>query len=161
LPEHLRTAEGRRAALKEAKQRFDQERQRRERTEPQHDRLPAREPLAPPVDENQGAWLCLRLEAEAIVDRSSGRRGWLRAARQQFDRHREYDAPPVRRSRIDRLLVRGGAASVPRELEVEHEANRIYEAWRARGIALDGSHRMAPRTTKPYQPPEEPGGRST
>jgi hypothetical protein len=100
---------------------------------------------------------CLRLAAEEIVDRSSGRRGWLRAARQQLDRHREHDAPPVRRSRIDRLLE--AERRLSEELEVEHEANRIYEAWRARGIALDGSHRMAPGTTKSHQPPEEPEGK--
>ncbi len=157
LPEHLRTPEGRRAALKEAKQRLDQERQRRERTEPQHDPLPVREPVAPPVDENQGALFCLRLEAEEIVDRSSGRRGWLRAARQQLDRHREQDARAVSRSRINRLLE--AERRLSQELEVEYQANRIYEAWRARGIALDGSHRMAPGTTKPYQPPDEPEGK--
>jgi len=95
LPEHLRTPEGRRAALKEAKRKLDEERQRREREEPQREPLPVREPVAPPVDENQGALFCLRLEAEEIVDRSSGRRGWLRAARQQLDRYREHDARPV------------------------------------------------------------------
>jgi hypothetical protein len=159
LPEHLRTAEGRRAALKEAKRKLDEERQRREgeREQPPPQSLPVSEPVAPPVDENQGALFCLRLEAEEIVDRSSGRRGWLRAARQQLDRHRERDAPRVSRSRIDRLLE--AERRLSQELEVEHEANRIYEAWRGRGVALDGSHRMAPGTTKPYQPPDEPDGK--
>jgi len=157
LPEHLRTPEGRRAALKEAKQRLDQERQRRERDAPGHDPLPVREPVAPPVDENQGALFCLRLEAEEIVDRSSGRRGWLRAARQQLDQHRERDSRPVRLARIDRLLE--AERRLSQELEVEQQANRIYEEWRAHGIALDGSHRMAPGTTNPYRPPDEPEGK--
>lgn len=156
LPEHLRTPEGRRAALKEAKRNLDEERQRRTREQPREP-LPVPEPVAPPVDENQGALFCLRLEAAEIVDRSSGRRGWLRAARQQLDRHREFDARPVSRSRIDRLLE--AERRLSEELEVEHQANRIYESWRGRGIALDGSHRMAPGTTKPYQPPAEPEGK--
>jgi hypothetical protein len=116
-----------------------------------------REPVGPARDENQGALFCLRLEAEEIVDRSSGRRGWLRAARQQLDRHRELETRPVRLLRIERLLE--AERRLSQELEVEDEANRIYESWRARGIALDGSHRMAPGTTKPYHPPGEPDGK--
>ena len=34
-----------------------------------------------------------------------------------------------------------------------------YEAWRARGVAADGSRRMAPGTIKPYTPPPVPEGR--
>ena len=120
LPEHLRTPEGRRAALKEAKRKLDQERQRRGREEPQREPLPVREPVAPVRDENQGALFCLRLEAEEIVDRSSGRRGWLRAARQQLDRHRELETRPVRLSRIERLLE--AERRLSQELEVEHQA---------------------------------------
>lgn len=97
------------------------------------------------------------MEAEEIVDRSSGRRGWLRAARQQLDRHRELEIRPVRFSRIERLLE--AERRLSQELEVEHEANQICQASRARGIALDGSKRMAPGTTKPYQPPAEPEGK--
>ena len=44
------------------------------------------------------------------------------------------------------------------DLEVEHRANAAYEAYRARGIAADGSRRMAPGATKPYEPPEAPAG---
>jgi transposase len=58
LPEQLRTPEGRRAALKEAKRKLDEERQHRERTEPRHDLLPAREPVAAPVDENPRCSVC-------------------------------------------------------------------------------------------------------
>ena len=155
LPEHLRTPEGRRAALKEAKRKLDQERQRCEREAPQHDPLPVREPGARPVDENQGALFCLRLEAEEIVDRSAGRRGWLRAARQQLDQHRQQDARPVRRSRIDRLLE--AERRLSEELEVEPEANRIYEAYRQRGVMKDGRRFGGP--PKPYVPPQQPVGK--
>jgi hypothetical protein len=96
LPEQLRTPEGRRAALKEAKRKLDEERQRRERQQPPPEPLPVREPVAPARDENQGALFCVRLEAAEIVDSCSGRRGWLRAARQQLDRHRELETRPVR-----------------------------------------------------------------
>ena len=155
LPEHLRTPEGRRAALKEAKRKLDQERQRREREGPQHDPLPVREPVARPVDENQGALFCLCLEAEEIVDRSAGRRRWLRAARQQLDQHRELDARPVRRSRIDRLLEAERRPS--EELEVEQQANEIYEAYRERGVMKDGRRFGGP--PKPYVAPREPVGK--
>ena len=36
---------------------------------------------------------------------------------------------------------------------------QAYEAYRARGVADDGSRRMAPGTTKPYTPPAIPEGR--
>ncbi len=45
------------------------------------------------------------------------------------------------------------------ELWSEVRANQAYEAWRARGIAADGSRRMAPGTIKPYTPPPIPEGR--
>jgi hypothetical protein len=44
------------------------------------------------------------------------------------------------------------------ELQVEREANAAYEAWRERGVAADGTRRMAPGTTKPYRPPQSPAG---
>ncbi|MGZ6669817.1 MAG: transposase, partial [Solirubrobacteraceae bacterium] len=157
LPEHLRTAEGRRAALKEAKRKLDEERQRRERDgeQPPSESLPVREPVAPPRDENQGALFCLRLEAEEIVDRSSGRRGWLRAARQQLDRHRALETRPVRLSRIERLLE--AERRLSQELEVEHHANEAYEAYRAAGVMKDGRPFGGP--PKPYVPPSEPEGK--
>jgi hypothetical protein len=47
---------------------------------------------------------------------------------------------------------------VEEELVVEHKANAAYEAWRARGVAADGTLRMALGTTKPYRPPQSPAG---
>jgi hypothetical protein len=45
------------------------------------------------------------------------------------------------------------------EWRADHRANRAYEAWRARGVAADGSRRMAPGATKPYEPPSRPEGK--
>jgi hypothetical protein len=45
------------------------------------------------------------------------------------------------------------------DLGAERAGNEAYQAWRAAGIAADGSRRMAPGTTKPYQPPEVPAGK--
>ena len=74
LPEHLRTAEGRRAALKDAKRKLEQERRRTDREHPAGEQpLAVREPVAPARDENQGALFCAHLEADEIVTRSSGR----------------------------------------------------------------------------------------
>ena len=41
---------------------------------------------------------------------------------------------------------------------VERRANAAYEAWRTRGVARDGTRRMAAGATKPYRPPELPPG---
>lgn len=43
--------------------------------------------------------------------------------------------------------------------QTERRANRDYEAWRARGIAADGSRRMASGAVKPHEPPPEPEGK--
>jgi hypothetical protein len=37
------------------------------------------------------------------------------------------------------------------ELDVEHASHAAYEAWRGRGIAADGSRRMAPGMVKPHE----------
>ena len=44
------------------------------------------------------------------------------------------------------------------ELAFEHASHRAYEAWRSRGIAADGSRRMAPGMVKPHEPALAPGG---
>jgi hypothetical protein len=38
-------------------------------------------------------------------------------------------------------------------------ANAAYAAYRARGIAADGSRRMAPGATEPFEPPEARAGK--
>jgi transposase len=136
LPEQLRTPEGRRAALRAAKERLAQ---RRANGDP--------EPERPPLE----------LDPALIVTRIQGRQGWLREAKRQLDAHRQERSESVPRSRAGRLLA--AERRLVEELEVECEANAAYEAWRARGVALDGSKRMAPGTIKPYVPPEEPAGK--
>ncbi len=153
LPEHLRTSEGRRAALKEAKRQLERERAAN-REQPQGS-IADRDP-GDGSEEPVGAG-SLELDPEGIVARVQGRQGWPREARRQLDTRREQDSRPVPRSRADRLLV--GERQLQEDLAVEGEANEAYEAWRARGIALDGTRRMAPGTTKPYVPPSEPAGK--
>jgi hypothetical protein len=44
------------------------------------------------------------------------------------------------------------------ELDVEHASHAAYDAWRARGVAADGSRRMAPGMVKPHEPVLVPTG---
>ncbi len=143
LPEQLRTSAGRKAALREAKERLEAER------EAQADDERA-------GDANDGDDAAIELDPERFVTRSHGRRAWLREGRRALDQQRELEAPPVARSRTERLLE--SARRLEQELAVEESANAAYEAWRRRGIAADGSRRMAPGTTKSYRPPELPDG---
>jgi transposase len=151
LPEHLRTPEGRRAALKEAKRRLDRERAERE----QQSDCAAGEDRGDQDDQDLGAGL--DLDPEVIVARVQGRQGWSREAKRQLDSRREQQPRPVPAARVGRLLV--GEQKLSEDLAVEREANRAYEAWRARGVAADGSRRMAPGMLKPYVPPAEPAGK--
>jgi transposase len=140
LPERLRTSEGRRAALREAKAKLERE---------------GRE-ARPDSDEPEGAGVEIELDPERFVTRSHGRRAWFREARRGLDEQREREARPIARSRVERLGE--SARRLEEELAVERLANAAYEAWRERGVAADGSRRMAPGTTKPYRPPELPAG---
>lgn len=88
LPEHLRTREGRRAALRAAKEKLTRERADREDVKVKV--------------KAQGVELVF--EPEAIVARMQGREGWLREARHQLDEHRRLQAQPIPRSRAKRLL---------------------------------------------------------
>jgi hypothetical protein len=101
LPEHLRTSEGRRAALAEAKQKLEAERAENESAKSEA----AAEPVAPVVK--------IELDSGVIVARKDGRDGWLREARRQLDEHRRRDAKPIPRSRAERL-ARGRATSSAR-----------------------------------------------
>ncbi len=134
LPEHLRTREGRRQALEEAKRTLNGDRTSAE------------------VETGAG----LELDPERFTTRAYGRRSWFREARHWLDEHRRLQARPIARSRARRL--EDAARRLEQDHAVEREANQQYEAWRARGIAADGSRRMAPGTTKPYQTPETPAG---
>ncbi len=135
LPEHLQTAEGRRAALAEAKRKLQGEREE------------AGEAEAPEVK--------IELASEVIVPRVQGRDGWLLEARRQLDEHRRREAKPIPRSRAERLLE--AERRMAQDLEVERAANEAYEHYRAHGRDTQG--RRLGRPPKPYEPPETPAGK--
>jgi transposase len=139
LPERLRTSEGRKAALREAKEKLEREREEGV------------------TDEPESAVLKVELDPERFVTRSYGRRAWFREARRGLEQQRALEARRVPRSRAGRLME--AARRLEEELAVEGQANADYEAWRKRGVAVDGSRRMAPGSTKPYLAPELPEGR--
>lgn len=141
LPERMRTSEGRKAALREAKEELERERKA------------GREP-APGAGESQDAAAAVELDPERFVTRPEGRRAWLREGRRALEQQREREARPVGRSRSERLVE--SARRLEEELRVECQANAAYEAYRARGVMKNGRRFGAP--PKPYQPPELPDG---
>jgi transposase len=88
-----------------------------------------------------------------------GRQAWLKEAKRRLEAEREEAAKeePVPRDREERLEL--CQRRLVEDWRAEHKGNRAYEAWRARGIAADGSRRLAPGTTKPYDPPAKPEGK--
>jgi hypothetical protein len=125
LPEQLRTREGRRRALREAKERLARERD-----------TPTETPAdgEPPVT--------VELDPRRFVTRPQGRRAWVREGRRGLDAEREREARPIPKDRSDRLFE--ACRRLEEELDVEHASHAAYDAWRARGVAADGSRRMAP-----------------
>jgi transposase len=129
LPERLRTSEGRRQWLREAKRDLEAERAAREQS--------ADEPPSMP-------------RGRAL---NQGRRGWHRDARQRLDERREREARPILRSRQARLSE--SKRRLEQELEAEREANEAYEAYRSRGISRDG-RRFGGDPPSPHQMPDTP-----
>jgi transposase len=92
--------------------------------------------------------------------RTSGdRRKVLREAKQALDAQRAAEAQPVPRDRSGRL------SECKRRLEqdwaLERKVITEHAAWHARGIASDGSRRMAGARAliKPYPLPDQPAGK--
>jgi transposase len=83
LPEHLRTREGRRKALREAKLELERERAAEEQN----------------ADKAAG----IELDPDRFVTRNHGRRSWSREAARLLDARRELEAHPIARSRAERL----------------------------------------------------------
>jgi hypothetical protein len=137
LPERLRTSQGRRAALREAKEELERERAT------EHDAGAPEE--------------AVELDPARFVTRSHGRRAWLREGRRALEKRRAREARPIARSRSERL-EESARRLLKEELRVEHQANAADEAWRRRGVAADGTRRMAPGSSKPYRPPPRPAG---
>jgi transposase len=134
LPEQLRTAEGRRAALEEAKRRI-QERKG----------APAAQAAQPndPVEVNP----------ESVA--RQGRREWFRQARRELEEHREQQRRPIPRDRDERLLE--AAERLEENHRVDLAANEAYERWRA--SARDTLGRRLKGNSKPFVAPEMPEGK--
>jgi Transposase DDE domain/Transposase domain (DUF772) len=147
LPEQLRTAEGRRAALREAKRALEAERgeQRLEQDAAG---------VGGDAEEPDGSGVPLSLDPAAIVTRNSGQRGWLQVARRQTDEHRKREARRIPRSRVARRLEVERRFS--QNLTVEIETNAAYRAYKAAGVRKDG--RRQGRKFPAWVPPEEPTG---
>jgi hypothetical protein len=142
LPEHLRTSEGRRAALADARRTLE-----RDRAKGSTD--------AEMADGTQSPGVELELDPEAIVAPVQGRRGWEREAQRQLEEHRRVQADPIPRSRSARLLE--AERRLAENLAVEREANEAYEHHRATAVTSDG-RRFGARPN-PYEPPATPPGR--
>jgi hypothetical protein len=140
LPEHLRTREGRRKALREAKGRL--ERERRQAAESAQD------------DEDEA--VAVELDPQQFVTRPQGRRAWVREGRRALEQQREREGRPIAQDRTDRLFE--ACRRLEEELAFEHASHRAYETWRSRGIAADGSRRMAPGMVGPHEMALAPGG---
>jgi transposase len=139
LPEQLRTREGRRAALGEAKRQLDEG---------------TAKPEQSAAEEEPEHAVSVELDPEQFVTRSFGRRNWFREARRGLDEQRELQARPIARSRAQRLEE--SARRLSEELAVEQAANAAYEAYRG-GVMSDGRRFGSP--PKPYQRPATPAGR--
>ncbi len=112
LPEQLRTPEGRRAALEEAKRRFEERKGRA-------------------ISEEQAA-AEVKLDPELVLSRDKrrgGRREWPRVARREFEKQREREARPIPRDREHRLFLALGR--LEENHRVDLAANEAYERWRA------------------------------
>jgi Transposase DDE domain len=84
-----------------------------------------------------------------------GRQAWLREAKQRLDAERAADPEPVPRDREERLEI--CHRRLVDDWRAEHQANRAYEAYRARGVMKDGRRFGCP--PNPYTPPELPDGK--
>jgi transposase len=130
LPGHLRAREGRRRAPREAEEPLERERGQ------------AAEPA-----EDAGDEVAVDLDPRRFVARPRGRRAWVRGGRRALDAKREREARPIAHDRTDRLFE--ACRRLEEELVFEDASHRAHEARRARGIAADGSRRMAPGMIKP------------
>jgi len=137
LPEQLRTAEGRREFLRKAKQ------------------LPRQDSDEQPSEGEEGRVPEFEFDEERIVARTQGREGWLREARRQLERHRWRHPDPIRRARIERLVLAAERLEV--ELDAERRGNEAYEEFRERRRQAGGNRVGGP--PKPYTPPEIPDGK--
>lgn len=138
LPEQLRTREGRRAALKAARERLERERAAA---------VAAGEEVIERVE--------LDLDRDRFPAAVGGRVQWLRQGRRELEARRAQNPQPVPRSRQERLVE--AQRRLDEELAFEHAANRAYEHYRETGRRSDG--RRFGKPAKPYSPPLVPEGK--
>jgi transposase len=137
LPEQLRTAEGRKAALQEAKRRLEERKGR---------------PVGPQEPEQD-----VELDPELVLGRGGrrgGRREWPRVARRGLESRRKSQAEPIGRDREDRLFQALGR--LEENHRVDLAANDAYERWRS--SSRDTLGRVMKGYSKPYTPPSLPDG---
>ena len=113
LPEQLRTAEGRKQALAEAKRRLA-ERKGRAPHEPQDG------------DDDQASEI--EFDRQRFMTYNGGRRNWTREGRRELENQRERDRRPIPRDREDRLLDAAGRLEENRQVDIA--ANQAYDTWR-------------------------------
>ena len=138
LPEQLRTPEGRRQALAEAKRRLAQRKGR-------------------PINDGSLAEFSVDLEPVVLarpVLRRGGRREWPQIARRELEAHRAQQAQSIPRDREDRLVQVLGRFE--ENYRVELAAHEAYDRWRA--TARDTWGRVLKGNSKPFTPPELPDG---
>jgi transposase len=138
LPEELRTPEGRREFLRKARRKLAGE-------DEEFGQEQAEASAEPEFD----------FDAERILARTQGRKGWLRDAERQLEQHRWEEPDPVGRSRSERLLL--AAERLEADLAGERAGNAAFEHHREFGRDTQG-RRLAGRPT-PYEPPQVPAGR--
>jgi transposase len=170
LPEELRTPEGRRDFLRQARQVI----RRDEGERPEQSEAPdaeagtdaeaetdveaeieeadveaeAEEPEGTPTPE-------FEFDAERITDAGGGRRRWLSEAKRQLEQHRWENPDAIVRSRVERLLL--ALRRLEADLSAERAGNEAYEAYRKQGRMRDG--RRFGRPADPYQLPGVPEGK--
>jgi transposase len=141
LPEQLRTPEGRREFFRRAKRELVGEHEGKE--------------LAEESESEASAEPGFEFDPERILARVQGRKGWLRDAERQLERHRWEHPDPVGRSRPERLLL--AAERLEGDLAAERAGNEAFEHHRV--VGRDAQGRRLAGTPTPYQPPEVPAGK--
>jgi transposase len=135
LPEQLRTPDGRREALAEAKRRIEERKGR-------------------PVDEHESTGEDVEVDMAQSFTRKGGRQEWLRLAKRELEQRRKDETRPIPRDREDRLF------EAARRLEEEHQVkltgNDAYERWRE--TERDTLGRRLKGNSKPYVGTELPDG---
>jgi transposase len=144
LPEQLRTPEGRREFLRTVRQ------------EPRGEAGDAsNEPESEPSPEGGSPEPKYEFDAERILARTQGRKGWLRDAERQLEQHRWENPDEIPRAREERLVLAGERLDA--DLGAQRAGNEAFEHHRVHG--RDAQGRRLAGTPTPYQPPEVPDGK--